>query len=190
MKRLAIALALVACNNDLGSSGGISGGGAASIVRDKGPAPDWSNKKLVAQDGTVEGVAFTIQVPDGLPRDPRQGGDWETEDPKFDQAPKIFTQTVDVARIQSIKDAKYNATLDSASKTWVREDARPDGWSVTYAEPDKTRIEAVTYRQVGSGPKYLKCKAVQASEKPLPSYAKTRAMLEAICDSATPKPAE
>lgn len=189
MKRAVIALALVACNNDIGSSGGMPGG-AQSPVRNRGPAPDWSSKKLVAQDGAVDGVAFTIDVPDGLPRDARQGGDWETEDPKFDQAPKIFTQTIDVDRIQSMKDAKYNATLDSASKTWVRESARPDGWAVTYAEPDKTRIEAVTYRQVGSGPKYLKCKAVQASEKPLPSYDKTRAMLEAICESIKPKDAE
>jgi hypothetical protein len=68
----------------------------------------------------------------------------------------------------------------------VRGDARPNGWAVTYAEPDKSRIEAVTYRQVNDET-YIKCKAFQdTGAGELPSYDKTRAMLENICDSLKP----
>ncbi len=61
---------------------------------------------------------------------------------------------------------------------------------MTYAEPDKTRIEAVTYRQANDT-HFLKCKAVQWTEHgALPSYAKTREMLENVCESITAKPAQ
>src|SRR5215212_7160567 len=106
MRQLCILVALVACNK---SSSSGEGGGAFG-----GPAetPDWSGKKLVSQPGTIEGFAFTIDVPEGLPRDKRQGGDWEDPDPKYDHAPKIFTSTIEVKRIQDLKEAKYHATLD------------------------------------------------------------------------------
>jgi hypothetical protein len=143
--------------------------------------PDWSSKKLVTDEGTVDGIPFIIKVPEGLPRDKRNQSDWEDERPEFDSAPKIFMQTIEVARIQSLDDAKYHATLDAKNKPWPRAEARPDGWAVTSALPDKTSIEAVTYRQAGE--RFIICKASQRGGAALPSYDKTRTMLEGICDS-------
>jgi hypothetical protein len=174
-----------------GGGGGAGGGGGEGVAAFAGTAPaDWTGKKLVAQEGTVDGVAYTIQVPEGLPRDPKKGGDWDDDRTEHLHVPKVFVQTIETRRIQSLDEAKYHATLDARSKTWVRASARPDGWAVTYAEPDKSRIEAVTYRQ-SDDTHFLKCKAVQSTENgALPNHAKTREMLENICESIKAKPAE
>lgn len=182
MRQLWILVALVGCNKP-GGDGGSGGGG---LLGDHSPAPDWSAKKLVSQTGSIEGLTFTIDVPDGLPRDKRQGGDWEDPDPKYDHAPKIFTSTIEIKRVQDLKEAKYHATLDANAKTWVREQTRPDSWALTMAEPDKKRIEAITYKQANDDV-FIKCKAVQWTEHgTLPSYDKTRLMLETVCDSLKP----
>src|SRR5690606_1524114 len=96
---------------------------------------------------------------------------------------KIYTSTFEISRIQDMDKAKYHGTLEARSRTWVREEARPDGWGLTVADPDKKRIEAITYRQA-TDDLYIRCKAVQATEEgPLPNYDKTLKMLETICDS-------
>jgi hypothetical protein len=148
--------------------------------------PDWSGKKLVPQTGEVDGIKFTIDIPDGLPRNKRNQSDWETDEQDHMFVPKVYTWTIDIKRIQDLDQAKYNATLDAKSKTWVREQSRPDSWALTMADPDKSRIEAITYKQANDL-QFIKCKAVQfTGEGPLPSYAKTRQMLETICDSLKP----
>ncbi len=185
MRQLWILVAVIACNKPGGGSEGGAGGGGVGGFGPK-ETPDWSSKKLVPMEGTIDGLAFKITIPEGLPRDKRQGGDWEDPDPKYDHAPKVFTQTIEIKRIQDLKQAKYHATLDAAAKTWVREQSRPDAWALTMAEPDKTRIEAITYKQANDD-LFIKCKAVQSTDEgALPSYAKTREMLEKICDSLKP----
>ncbi len=149
-------------------------------------APDWSGKKLVPETGEIDDIAFTIDVPQGLPRSKRNKADWDTDEQEEVYFPKIYTSTIEIARIQDLDKAKYNATLDAKAKTWVREQSRPDSWALTMANPDKGRIEAITYVKA-TDELFIKCKAVQASgEGPLPSYAKTRQMLETICDSLKP----
>jgi hypothetical protein len=167
MRQVVIALALVACHK------------SGTLPSDD--VQDWSGKKLVADEGTVDGIGFIIQVPQGLPRDKRNKSDWEDESSDYEYAPKIFTSTIEVARVQSLDDAKYHATLDAKNKPWPRADTRPDGWAVTTASPDKSSIEAVTYRQAGD--KFVMCKATQHANGPLPSFKKTQQMLESICES-------
>jgi hypothetical protein len=176
-----------ACNTSNTSSSGVSEWtGGAGGTGGGGGAQNWAGKKLVPETGEVDGVEFTIDVPEGLPRDGKQKGDWGDSKGAFEHAPKVVTWTIETRRVQSLDDAKYNATTSSRTKTWVRSEARPNGWAVTYAEPDKSRIEAVTYRQVNDE-LFLKCKAFQdTGSGELPSYDKTRAMLEAVCDSVKP----
>jgi hypothetical protein len=181
--------AMSACDTNKSTGTGVSewtGGPAGSPGGGGGPVENWSGKKLVAQTGSVDDIAFTIDIPEGLPRDGKQPGDWGDSKGALEHAPKIITWTIEVRRVQSLDDAKYNATSSSRNKTWVRGDARPNGWAVTYAEPDKSRIEAVTYRQA-TDELYVKCKAFQdTGDGELPSYEKTREMLEKICDSLKP----
>lgn len=183
--------ALAACNSGkpmASSTEGKGGPGAPDQPPPGGPreTPDWSSKKLAAQTGEVDGLAFTIQVPEGLPRNPRNQADWETDEPAHMFHPKVYTSTIPINRIKDAEAAKYNATLDARTKTWVREESKDGSWALTMAEPDKSRIEVITYK-AANDELYIKCKAVQfTGEGPLPSYAKTRQMLEAVCDSLTP----
>jgi hypothetical protein len=148
-----------------------------------GPASDWTSRRLVPAEGTVDGVGFALEVPDGLPRDPSHGGDWDTDDDAYAAAPKVFTQTIEIRRIRSLDDAKYHATLDARNQTWVRGEQTGDGWALTMAPAEKHRIEAIRYVAVDDST-FIKCKAVQATEGgTLPSHDKTKAMLEHICDS-------
>ena len=138
------------------------------------------------QTGSVDDIPFTIDIPEGLPRDGKQTGDWGDSKGALERAPKVVTWTIETRRVQTLDDAKYNATTSSRTKTWVRGEARPNGWAVTYAEPDKSRVEAVTYRQANDTT-FVKCKAFQdGGDGALPSYEKTVEMLEKICDSLKP----
>lgn len=180
-----LVVALAGCDGKpmQSSGGGSAGGGGVAGFAGPGPAPDWSAKKLVPQEGTIDDIAFTIDVPEGLPRDKRNGGDWDDPDSRYDQAPKIFTSTIEISRIQSLKEAKYHGTLDAAAKTWVREQSNPDSWALTMAEPDKSRIEVILYKQANDS-LFIRCKATQAAVSgPLPNHAKTMKLLESICDS-------
>jgi hypothetical protein len=158
---------------------------AAPVDVAKAARANWPAVARVAQQVTVDDVTVTLEVPDGLPRNPRDATMWDDDRVDLAHIPKVYLQTIEISRIKSLDLAKYHGTLDARTKKWVREEQRPDGWAVTYAEPDKTRIEAIVYRAAGD--QYIKCKAVQASDRGLPDYDKTRAMLEAICDSAKPK---
>jgi hypothetical protein len=185
--KLVVVAALAACNSGKPMASSTEGKGGdqppPGVPRE---APDWSSKKLVSQTGEIDGIGFTIDVPDGLPRNKRNQADWESEEPEYMYAPMIYTSTIEIKRIQDLDQAKYNATLDAKRKTWVREQSRPDSWALTMADPDKSRIEAITYKQANDV-LFIKCKAVQfTAEGPLPSYAKTKQMLETICDSLVP----
>jgi len=178
MKQIWLLVALVACKQSGSGSGG--GGGGLGVTKD---APDYSSKKLVMAEGSIDNFAFSIKVPEGLPRNKKNTADWDDQGPEYEYAPKIFTSTIEIKRIQDLAQAKYNATLDAKAKTWVREQSRPTSWALTMAEPDKSRIEAITY-VMANDDIFIKCKAVQyTATGTLPSYEKTKAMLEEICDS-------
>jgi hypothetical protein len=182
-----VVLALIAaCNSGKPMANSTEGKQSQSAPGAPRETPDWSGKKLVPETGEIDDIAFTIDVPQGLPRSKRNKADWDTDEQEDVFVPKIYTSTIEIARIQDLDKAKYNATLDAKAKTWVREQQKPDSIALTMADPDKSRIEAITYVQANDT-QYIKCKAVQATgEGPLPSYAKTRQMLETICDSLKP----
>ncbi len=141
---------------------------------------DWTTRKRVAHDVDIEGVAVTVEVPEGLPRDPRTG-DWNITATGADELPKVVLSKLEADRIPDVEKAKYHATLSARSKTWVRTDERPDGYALTNAEPDKTHIEAIRYLR--SGNVFVRCKASQLSDSPIASHGKALTMLESICDS-------
>lgn len=175
MRHLWLLVALVGCKQSTSENGGGLGVPKAAL--------DYSSKKLVMAEGSIDNFAFTIKVPEGLPRNKKNTADWDDQGPEYEYAPKIFTSTIEIKRIQDLTQAKYNATLDAKAKTWVREQSRPTSWALTMAEPDKSRIEAITY-VMANDDIFIKCKAVQyTSGSELPSYEKTKAMLEEICDS-------
>ncbi len=183
-----LAVLAVGCGKSSEKSGGqgeAPAGGAAPAAP-AGAKNDWTGKKLVPTDVTVDGVSFTVSVPDGLPKDANRPGDWSSAKPEWDYAPKIFTTVLPADSIKSVEDAMSNVAMIVEEANFVRKDTRPDGYGLTNAKATKTNIEAVTFKRAGD--KLIKCKAVQVGESELPNYDKTKTMLESICDSVTPKP--
>ena len=147
---------------------------------------DWSKKPLVATSLTLEGVTFSINVPEGLPRDDRNPGDWSNAKVEYDAVPKVFTALRDPDSYQTLDDLIRGEMLDPKKINLVRKETRPDGFALTDAPTDKHRVEAIALKRVGA--KLVKCTAVQVVDGgELPSYDATKAMLEKICDSIAAK---
>jgi methionine synthase II (cobalamin-independent) len=158
-----------------------------SLLGCGGEPKDWTGKKLVTETLTLEGVTFTIDVPEGLPKDKRNPSDWSDAREEYDHVPKVFTSVWSADSMPAdVDSAMHTAALRIEDAHFIRKDKRPDGWALTDANPDKHRIEAWTIKKAGAD-KVIKCTAVQVMDGELPSYDKTKAMLEAICDSVKPK---
>ena len=146
---------------------------------------DYSEVKRDVETVTQGGVTYTIEIPEGLPKDDRNPGDWSNAKEEYDHVPHVFTN-VSESMPDDLESAKYAVALKVSEATFVRAEKRPDGgYALTDAAPDKHRVEAATFTKVGA--KVVKCSAVQNTEGELPSYEKTRAMLEAICGSVKAK---
>jgi hypothetical protein len=147
---------------------------------------DYSEVKRNVETVTEDGVTYTIEIPDGLPKDDRNVGDWSNAKEEYDHVPHVFTHVSD-AMPDDLESAKYSVALKVSEATFVRAEKRPDGgYALTDAAPDKSRVEASTFTKVGA--KVVKCSAVQNTDGgELPSYEKTKAMLEAICNSVKAK---
>lgn len=145
----------------------------------KGPS-SFTDAKRVPQPVSVGGVSYTVDIPDGLPKSKREPGDWSDATVEHDGDPKVFTSVYPLDMPTALEDGKKEAALDDKG-TFLRAEQRPDGWAVTVASADKHHLEASTLKKIGSA--IVHCTAVQGSEGELPNYDKTRAMLEAICDS-------
>jgi hypothetical protein len=151
---------------------------------------DWSKKPLKPAEGTAEGfdkdkgLAFTIEVPEGLPRDKRDPGDWSDARVEYDAVPKVFTSVS--GPVKDLDDAMHSAALRIKDANFVRKETRPDGFALTDVAADKHRVEATTFKKLDAE-RVLKCTAVQVMEGELPSFEATKAMLEKICDSIKPK---
>jgi hypothetical protein len=159
---------------------------AISLVGCGGPPKDWSEKPRVTETLTTSGVTFTIDIPEGLPKDKHDPGDWNDNREEWDHVPKVFTSIWGADQMPTDEQrAMSRVALRVADAHFIRKDKRPDGWALTDADPDKHRIEAATLKTVGTN--MIECSATQVTEGELPSYDKTKAMLEAICDSVKPK---
>ena len=146
---------------------------------------DWSDKKPVTQTVKQPELTYSIDIPDGLPKDDRNVGDWSDARVEYDKTPKVFTSVYPLEMPKTLDEASREASLHPDKANFVRKDQRPDGWAFTDAPADKHRIEVSVLKSMGG--KIVKCTAVQVMEDELPSYDKTKAMLEAICDSLKAK---
>jgi hypothetical protein len=150
---------------------------------------DYSETKLVTETLTIDGVTFTVDIPEGLPKSKRDLGMWSDARMEYDYTPKVFTGVSNASWSPTeLEDVKQQAPLSSQLKktgTFARVEQKPDRWALTLVSGDKHEIEAITLTKVGD--KVINCHATQDGDPELPSYDKTKAMLEAICDSIKAK---
>jgi hypothetical protein len=150
-----------------------------------GPDKDYSGKKLVEHTVTA-GATYTIMVPEGLPKSNRDPGHWSDARVEYDHTPKIFTGEYPLDMPANEEKAKRDVPLspDKGEFTRVVKSADGNRWSVTLVS-GKSRIEASSLTKLGD--KLVKCQAMQNGDGDIDNFDKTKAMLEAICDSIKAK---
>ena len=168
-------LTAAGCSKDSSSS-------STSGPADKPTKGDWSRVAFESHTITRDGVAFTIDVPKGLPRDSRDPARWDNAKPEFDHVPKVSARLAVDPEITLAKAVASDNT--DASAEFVRKEDRPSGFAYTKIASDRHYIYATTMTRTGG--KLIECTASQVNEGPLSNPDGTRAMLEKICDSVKP----
>jgi hypothetical protein len=148
------------------------------------PKHDWSKKQLKDATVTLDDITFSVKVPDGLPKDKELPGVWDDERAEYDFVPKVFT-SVETDEFQTVQDAMRTVEMGTLDESkFVRKKALASGWALTFVE-GKDYIEAMTLTHVGD--RWIKCSAAQRTDGVWSNFDGTKAMLESICDSVTPK---
>ncbi|MBA3463264.1 MAG: hypothetical protein H0T46_25125 [Deltaproteobacteria bacterium] len=146
---------------------------------------DFSEAKRTTETLTAQGITFTVEIPEGLPKDKHDPLSWSDAREEYDHVPHVFLRINPGELPKTEEAAMREAALRMEDANFVRKEKRPDGWALTDASPDKRIVEASRWVQIGD--KVVKCTAAQVGDGELPSYDKTKAMLEAICDSVKAK---
>ncbi len=156
------------------------------LVAACGPDKDYSNKKLVEQTVTADGATYTVMIPEGLPKDKHDPGDWSDARMEYDHVPKVFTGVYPLDMPENEEKAKRDVALSPEKSEFTRVVKSADGnrWSVTLVK-GKQRVEASSLTKVGD--KLVKCHAIQHGDGDIDNFDKTKAMLEAVCDSIKAK---
>lgn len=142
-------------------------------------AEDWTTRSLVATEALVDGVAFTIGIPEGLPA--QESGMWADARVGEDLTFQVFTTVLEARLVTSLDKAKYHSTAHVAETKFLRAEARDDGYAITGVPADDL-VEAATFTKAGDG--WLKCKATRAGGT---HREEARALVEGICDSVLVK---
>jgi hypothetical protein len=150
-----------------------------------GGGNDWSAKPLNPVSGTAHGVAFKIQLPDGLQPDKlgtsELGPAWEAASGDRFSSPSI---TVLFESIPAKTPDELAAEMTDGGKAEVaRKEAVTGGLAVTVQSAKHGMVRARVLKFVGD--KALECTASQANNDGLPSFDATKSWLEKICMSLT-----
>ena len=120
----------------------------------KGDGEDWTKKPIKTVTGTVKGVAFSIDIPDGM----RMKA--EPDRVEFDFKVGDYVKTPNI----SIGEGTFADTLDKFVETeksvdnWVKKEPLPDGYIATYENSSyKGREDYLIYAVRKFGDKTLSC---------------------------------
>ena len=122
----------------------------------KGDGDDWSTKPLKTVSGTTKGIAFTIDLPDGM----RQKVDDDNVRYDFLVGDYAKTPEIIVGATGWAKTLDDYLKTETETKNWLRKEALPDGY-ITSSEnssyPGKEDYLVYVYRTFGD--KTLTCHA-------------------------------
>jgi hypothetical protein len=137
---------------------------------------DWSARPLAPQDGVVEGVKFRWTVPEGMKKD-EVGAGFALRGASENQPSPRLQVMIERPMPAHITAAVKAARL--ADGVVSRKDEIPGGFIVSGHSEKKDQILVNVWKehQVGA----LRCQAAYSSSKGIPSFEKTRAMLEKVC---------
>jgi hypothetical protein len=146
-----------ACRKDEGSQEKRQGGDMSARSADDGEKPvDWPKEKLVLYQGTVDGIAFKVELPEPrLAREEKKGDDtlpgyvtWNAKG-NFTLAPS-FTVQPDVMFQDSLESLK-GGVLMPEQKVTVAEALPGGGYLKVVEEASKRFLEVVVHRKSPAG---------------------------------------
>jgi len=150
----------------------------------KSGGDDWSTRPLKSTTDSVKGVAFSIDLPEGLVKDATHAKDdvtqlWEgRKGERHDfSAPSVMVSYNSIpakSLDEFVKDA-----MPSAKDDVVRKDKLADGYIVTLQGQSKGIVTVLVAKQAGEVVLGSRCS--QANDDGLPNLDATRAWLEKIC---------
>src|SRR4051812_18926323 len=122
----------------------------------KGSGDDWTKRPVKTQSATVKGVAFTIDLPDGMRKKE------EPDEVRWDFLVDGYAKTPEV----SVSATGWADSLDKYLETekdvtnWLRKDSLPDGYVVSYENSSyKGKEDYLIYVYKKTGDKVLTCHA-------------------------------
>lgn len=150
-----------------------------------GPGQDWSGKPLKATEAALEGVKLTLQLPGGmkLSENHPDRKEWRADLDDYFSEPSVRVMIITTAP-KTLEEATKHYMVDEKNVI-ARKEALNGGLLVTHHTKNKGLLYAVFFKSAGA--KNLVCSASQAKQGGVPNFEKTRAWLERICLSMTPK---
>ncbi|HZF52902.1 MAG TPA: hypothetical protein VE093_29800 [Polyangiaceae bacterium] len=137
---------------------------------------DWSSRPLVPQEGVVEDVKFRWSVPEGMKRDSAgagfalRGADEKQPSPRLQVG---LERPMPASIAAAVKAARLADAVVS------RREEVPGGFIVSGHSEKKDQILVNVWREHEGVA--LRCQAAFSWSKGIPSFDKTRAMLENVC---------
>jgi hypothetical protein len=162
----------------------------------KGPGPgktaaDWSNKPLKPVADKVDGVGFTVDLPDGLKREEKKSDGtfpgyvtWNAKGNPF-IAPG-FTVQIDAMPPPNLESAARSGMALNPKLVVSRKEPIPTGFLVTHHEKSKKFISVKAWRKTSSG-KFLRISVTQRNSNPIPNFEAQRGWMEKVAKSMKPK---
>lgn len=96
-----------------------------------GGGDDWTKRKLVTSNETVDAVTFSIDLPEGMTKkvDNHGGMHWDVR-----ENDRVFTPDITVSDKAAFKTLD-DYTKFAAAKEYLRKDTLPDGFIVAHENP-------------------------------------------------------
>ena len=160
---LLVGLLLAACGGEKGGGGG------------------WLKAKRTEVSGTVGGVAFTLQVPEGMGKTPAPSGMEAWGGP--DEEPE-FTISVTGEAITSVDSAVAATAMPDTPEPILKQAEVPGGFLVTRSNQPGDLINVRLFRRSGS--KTIQCLGQFRSSGKPDDVAAVQAALEEVCMTLAP----
>lgn len=181
-KGLAVMVASLSIGSGLGGCGGKEGGTSGGGEAD---GDDFSQTELAPTEVKLEGLNVTAELPKGFVLD--DGPFVKYVAPKSDNfSLPSFTFRLENYPPKSLDDTKLESGTSQKPMVETKRAALVDGWLVAGHNETKGTAEVIVIKPLEGG-KAVKCRAVQARSKGVPSLEATLAWLEKGCASTRVK---
>jgi hypothetical protein len=141
---------------------------------------DWTKRSTKAVSGTVEGIKFTIDLPDGM-RQRDSNGQVEFD---FLVGEYVKTPNITIGAGGFAKTLEEYIAFEKTTDNWIRKDKLPDGYITTAENSNyKGKEDYVVYLYKAVGDKVLTCNARVTPWSPGASVKDKLPLVEKICQS-------